>query len=128
MKTSEKQAAYCCESNLRAATAQGQCRRLVQRCGSCGKDFQISSATRDPYEDVPGFNGNEASPSRTDRLLATRFPVLLPTIIFHNYPAKILAQQRNFVRAEGKVHAFRPAAVTNSGIRASIQNRHEITK
>jgi len=36
------------------------------------------------------------SPSRTDRLLATRFPVLLPTIIFHNYPAKIFAQQRNF--------------------------------
>jgi len=39
MKTSEKQVAYCCESNLRAAAAQGQCRRLVQRCGSCGKGF-----------------------------------------------------------------------------------------
>lgn len=59
MKTSEKQAAYCCESNLRAAAAQGQCRRLVQRCGSCGKGFQISSAARDPLQ-VTRFNGNEA--------------------------------------------------------------------
>ena len=38
------------------------------------------------------------------------------------------ARQRNFVFAEGNSRAFRQAAVTNGGLWAYIQNRHEIAK
>ena len=134
-------------SNLRAPAAQGQCRRLVQRCGSCGKRLSISSEARDPCRPhelqvlknpVVAYAWQRPRRHALIRLLATRVSGLLPVDNFPQFSSPhfcvqifctlFFAQQRNFVFAEGNSRAFRQAAVTNRGLRASIQYRHEITK
>jgi hypothetical protein len=78
-------------------------RSRAQREIPMKKMFQVSMEMKLPHSlPIPR--------AQFHRLFASRFPGLLPAIIFHTYPAKILAQQRNFERAEGKSTRFPPSS------------------